>query len=303
MTIEEKMKNLSVPKGKIDVVLDTDAYNEIDDQYAIAYMLASTEKLNTKAIYAAPFLNSRCESPKEGMEMSYNEIVRLLDLMKISVPVFKGSEKFLSDEKTPVISDACLDLVNRTKKYSPQNPLYVVAIGAITNIASALLYDPTIADKIVVVWLGGHARHYHDTNEFNMMQDVASARVVLSSNVPFVQLPCNGVVSSFSVSCVELEYFLKGKNPLCDYLLSNTVNEVKNYDSSMLWTRIIWDVTAVAWLLNDNDRFMLSSIEKMQLPDYDNKYAYDIHGDFMRYVYHIHRDPLLKDLINKITSL
>ena len=51
MTIQQRIKNLSIPKGKIDVVLDTDAYNEIDDQFAIAYLLRSTEKLSTKALY------------------------------------------------------------------------------------------------------------------------------------------------------------------------------------------------------------------------------------------------------------
>lgn len=59
-------KNLQVPSGRVDVVLDTDAYNEIDDQFAISYMLRSKEKLNVKAIYAAPFLNQHSESPKDG---------------------------------------------------------------------------------------------------------------------------------------------------------------------------------------------------------------------------------------------
>ena len=58
----ELLKNLDVPKGKIDVVLDTDAYNEIDDQYAIAYLLNSEDKLNVKAIYAAPFFNENSKS-------------------------------------------------------------------------------------------------------------------------------------------------------------------------------------------------------------------------------------------------
>ena len=56
MTNEQRIKNLSVPQGRVDVLLDTDAYNEIDDQFAISYLLKSKEKLNTKAIYAAPFL-------------------------------------------------------------------------------------------------------------------------------------------------------------------------------------------------------------------------------------------------------
>ena len=64
MTNEQRIKNLSVPEGRVDVVLDTDAYNEIDDQFAISYLLKSKEKLNTKAIYAAPFFNSNSASPK-----------------------------------------------------------------------------------------------------------------------------------------------------------------------------------------------------------------------------------------------
>ena len=55
MTEAQRLKNLSVPTGKIDVVLDTDAYNEIDDQFAFAYLLKSKEKANVTAIYAAPF--------------------------------------------------------------------------------------------------------------------------------------------------------------------------------------------------------------------------------------------------------
>jgi len=51
MTNEQRIKKLSVPQGRVDVVLDTDAYNEIDDQFAISYLLKSKEKLNTKAIY------------------------------------------------------------------------------------------------------------------------------------------------------------------------------------------------------------------------------------------------------------
>ena len=82
MTYEQRIKNLSVPKGKIDVVLDTDAYNEIDDQYAISYMIKSKERLNTKAIYAATFFgNGKSSSPKDGMEKSYDEIHKLLSLL------------------------------------------------------------------------------------------------------------------------------------------------------------------------------------------------------------------------------
>lgn len=302
MTNEQRMKNLSVPKGMIDVVLDTDAYNEVDDQFAISYMLKSKERLNTKAIYAAPFFNGNSVSPKDGMEKSYNEIFKILLLAGEECDVCRGSEKYLDDENTPVISSAAEDLVQRAKNYSPEKPLYVVAIGAITNIASAILLNPDITENIVVVWLGGHGLHYHDTKEFNMYQDVAAARVVMRSGVPFVQLPCMGVVDKFAVSKPELELWLKGKNQLADYLATNTIAAAEAYAKGRAWTRIIWDVTAVGWLLNDSDRFMQSRVIPTPIPTYDNLYATDYNGHPMRYVYNINRDSLMNDLFEKLTK-
>lgn len=307
MTQEQRLKNLSVPAGIVDVVLDTDAYNEIDDQFAIAYLLNSKEKLNTKAIYAAPFFNSNSEGPEDGMEKSFDEINKLLSLMKKDISVFKGSKGYLENENTPVISPAAQDLAKRAEEYSPERPLYVVEIGAITNIASAILLNKNVAENCVVVWLGGHAHHYHDTKEFNMRQDIAAARVVMQSGVPFVQLPCVGVVNSFAVSGEELRTWLGGKNDIADYLCKNTIvaaeDHVKRkYNAPRAWTRIIWDVTAVAWLLNDDDRFMESAVVPAKIPTYDGVYAKDDGKYPIRYVYNIKRDSLMTDLLLSLTK-
>lgn len=299
MTKEQRIKNLSVPSAIVDAILDTDAYNEIDDQFALAYMMRSKDKINVKAIYAAPFFNQNSTSPKDGMEKSYDEIMKLLRLLDEKTEVYKGSETYLPDEKTPVLSDAAQDLVTRARGYSPERPLYVVAIGAITNIASALLAAPDIADNIVVVWLGGHARHYTHTKEFNMMQDFAAARVVMSSGAPFVQLPCVGVVSEFYTTRYELEHWLKGKNPLADYLAQNTVAAAESYASGKPWSRVIWDVCAVAWLVNDGNRFMESRTVPTRLPSDEGQYTAE-EGYPMEYVYRIKRDALMTDLFGKI---
>lgn len=306
MTDSELIKALEVPKNKVDVVLDTDTFNEIDDQYAIAYLLRSDDKLNTKAIYAAPFFNSHSVSPEDGMEKSYDEILKIITLCgreDLKADVFKGSRQYLSDEKTPFFSPAAEDLAKRAMKYSKENPLYVVAIGAITNVASAILINPEIVDKIVIVWLGGHGFHIPTpAKEFNMYQDIAAARVIFGCGAPVVQLPCMGVVSDFSVSKPELEYWLKDKNPLADYLARNTINEVEsmpNY-TERPWTRVIWDVTAVAWLLNDNCRFMTESLEHTIIPQYDFNYSHTHGGHFFKYVRFIKRDALMRDLFEKL---
>lgn len=298
MTKEQYLKNLTPPQGPVDCILDTDAYNEIDDLFAIAYLVRSaSEKLRIKSFYAAPFFNRLSEGPADGMEKSYHEIQKILSLCHADYPVLRGATDYLPDEQTPVISEAAKDLAERALEYSPENPLYVVAIGAITNIASALLLEPKVKENCVVVWLGGHAWHYHDTNEFNMKQDIAAARVVMGSGVPFIQLPCMGVVSSFALSKPELEQYLLGKNPLATYLAERTID---GYLQKPYSHKVIWDVTAVAWLLNEEDRFMNCYHLPVHLPDYDFYYEERPCAHNIGMVYHIKRNELMADLIQKI---
>lgn len=302
MKEELRIKNLSVPTGPVDVILDTDAHNEIDDQYAIAYLLRSKDKLTTKAIYAAPYSHPGRVTAAEGMEKSYAELEKILSLVGETVDTFRGAENYLPNEKTPVVSPAALDLSQRASLYSPENPLYVIAIGAITNIASAILLNPAVAENTVVIWLGGHAYHYTDNDEFNLRQDIAAARVVFNSGVPLVQLPCYGVVSGFAISKPELETYLVGKNALTDYLASITIAHVEEYTETPFWTKPIWDVTAVAWLLNDGNRFMNARLHRALLPSYDGYYT-DVPGNpLLNYVYYIQRDALMHDLIQKLAK-
>jgi inosine-uridine nucleoside N-ribohydrolase len=293
------LQRLARPVGAVDVVLDTDTYNEIDDQFALAYLVK--KNLNVKAIYAAPFFNEKSTSAADGMEKSFAEIKRVLALTaREDLPVFRGASCFLPSEDEPVKSDAAAHLVQLAAGYSADAPLYVVAIGAITNVASALLLSPQIKDKIVVVWLGGNSFDWHDNREFNCGQDVAAARVVFGCGVPVVLLPCMGVVSAFATGGPELEHWLRGKNALCDYLLDNTKKAAIEDGGLPTWTRVIWDVTAVAWLL-DGD-FMLSRIEPSPIPQYDHHWAHSKTRHPIRYVYHINRDALFLDLFNTLSQ-
>jgi len=134
-----------------------------------------------------------------------------------------------------------------------------------------------------------------------MSQDVAAARVVFGSGGPVVQLPCMGVVSAFTISEAELEKWLKDKNEIGDYLARNTISEASSYAAGKPWTRIIWDVTAVAWLVDG--RFFCERIERCPIPEYGGNYSQDPRRHFYKYVYHINRDELLDDLFHKILTL
>ncbi len=300
MTQEQYFKNLTVPQRKIDIVLDTDAYNEIDDQFAICYMVKSTQKFCVKGICAAPFLNAKSVSAADGMHKSYDEILKVLELAdkeELKEIVFKGSECFMPNETTPVESEAAEFMANLAKIYSPEKPLYIVAIGAITNVASAILKNPAMKESCVVIWLGGHATHISSAaSEFNMKQDIAAARTVFGCGIPLIQLPCKGVVDRFATTRYELSYFLKGKGALCDYLCENTIRYAEAYHKEKTWSKPIWDVTAVAWLLNEESRFMKDRLIPSPIPEYDKHYACDKNRHFIKYVYEINRDALFEDL-------
>ena len=236
------LARLSRPTGPVDVVLDTDTYNEIDDQFAVSYLICSAEKLHLQAIYAAPFFNEKSTGPADGMEKSYQEILNILTLMgkdELKKRVYKGSADYLPDEETAVESPAAADLAARAMNYTPEKPLYVLAIGAITNVASAILKNPDIIDRIVIVWLGGNALHWPENKEFNLYQDVAAARIIFECGAALVQLPCSGVVSEVTTTGPELDAYLKGKNRLCDYLVSTTKTEGRRCSNELAWSRVI----------------------------------------------------------------
>lgn len=305
MNQTELLQKLRVPQGVVDAVLDTDCFNEIDDQFALAYLLRSPERVNLRAVLAAPFLNKKVSTPAEGMEKSYCEIQKVLSLACPNgqhPQVWRGSERFLPDETTPVVSEAAEKLAALAMEHTPAEPLYVIAIAAATNVASALLLRPEIRERIVIVWLGGEAYHYRGNFEFNLRQDVAAGRVLFGSGAAMVQLPCRGVVSQFTTSRYELEHWLLGKNPLADYLASNCIAHCEAISPDMPWSKPLWDVTAAAWLLNNDERFMLWRTEPAPIAQYDHTYSFDANRPPIGYVFFIKRDALFADLVEKLTK-
>jgi inosine-uridine nucleoside N-ribohydrolase len=302
MTTEQTVNLITAlepPTGKVDMVLDTDTYNEIDDQFALAYAMHSPERLAVKAIYAAPFHNSRSTGPKDGMEKSYDEILQLLDRMDVSSEgfVYKGAEQYLQAPDKPVMSAAVKDLVERSKAYDAANRLYVVAIGAITNIASALIADPTLAERTVIVWLGGHALYWPHTREFNLMQDVASANVVFSSGAPVVLVPCYPVASHTVTTVYELEENLGRKNSLSAFL----IDRFSGYSTEhFAYAKEVWDVATIGWLVNPD--WAPSHLDHSPIVQTDLRYSIDRRRHFIRVVDQLNRNAMFADMYRKLAN-
>ncbi|HIV27528.1 MAG TPA: nucleoside hydrolase [Candidatus Ornithocaccomicrobium faecavium] len=296
---DELVRRLEPPKGRVKMVLDTDTYNEVDDQFALAYSLLSPEKLDVLAVYAAPYFNDRSSGPEDGMEKSYAEIVRLLGKMGRTSEgfVFKGSRGYLPDGETPVESEAARDLVKKAMAMPEGELLYVVAIGAITNVASAILMEPEIVKKICVVWLGGHPLSASTAREFNLMQDVPAARVVLDCGVPFTLVPCMGVASHLLATVPDMKDAIGGKNALCDAL----VELFGEYSSDHFgWAKEIWDVSTIAYLVNPD--WIPTVLEHSPLLTDDCHWAHDANRHFIRVATFARRTPIFRDLYRKLAG-
>ena len=303
----EILKKLEKPKGKVDVVIDTDTFNEIDDQYALAYLIQSSDKLNLKGVYAAPFYNHHSNSPEDGMERSYHEILNVYKKIgreNLKNITFKGAKQFLT-ESEPVLSPAVEHLIREALNHSKDDPLYVIGIAAATDIATAILLEPKIIEHIVVLWLGGLSYEWHNNRSFNCRQDLAAARTLLDSTAPVVQFPGMGVISAFTTTGPELEYWLKGKNEFCDYMIKKTYEEAEitrqMFGGGKTWSRPIWDVVPVAWLLDE--KFMKDKIVQSPIMQDDLHYSWDSRRHFIKYVYYVNRDLLMEDLFNKLAAL
>ena len=296
---ELREQRMTPPSGKVRMVLDTDTYNEIDDQFAVTYAMFSEEKLLVEALYAAPFHNDRSSGPADGMEKSYQEILTLLKRMgfKKEDMVFRGASQYLNNVEQAVISDAAEDLVRRALSSPDDSPLYVVAIGAITNVASAILLEPAIIKHIVVVWLGGNPRYWPDGREFNAVQDPLAIRVILDSGVPFVRIPCMGVASHLLTTLYELDSCIGTCGQIGKYL----VDIYKEYfDNHFARAKEIWDVAAIAWLINSD------WVPSLMMP------GLDLTSDFLwkdsqrhspvREAIFVNRNAVFEDLFQKIQS-
>ncbi len=306
------IKKLQPPNDKVRIVIDTDTYNEIDDQFAVVHALLSPDRLSVEGIYAAPFFNHRSTSPGNGMELSYDEILRLLD--RLGKPagglVQRGSSGFLADYDHPYASDAVNDLIARAM--GSDELLYVVAIGALTNIASAILIEPKIIEKIVLVWLGGNALHWPHTNEFNLMGDVLASRLVFDCGVSLILIPCAGVTTHLRSTVAEIEQYVQGKGAIGDFL----ADTFKAYsDDHFGWSKEIWDVVAIAYMINSDwvPSFITSSPMVAQQPPanepdenpypwekYHLTWSFDPSRHPIQCAYYVERDPIFRDLFEKL---
>ena len=197
--ILERIGIVPPPAARIRLIVDTDAKNEADDQYAIMHHLL-TPIFDVQCITAAHF-EQKAGYNGQSMEASFREIEHLLQLAEIEdVPFFRGCASPLRSVHDAPLSEGVQRIIQEARK---PGKLYIAVLGAMTNVAAALNAAPDIADHLVVLWNGG-GPYPEGRPEFNVMQDPDAARAVLESRAEIWQTPQN-VYATLEVTLAELK--------------------------------------------------------------------------------------------------
>ena len=342
---------LEPPKGPVRLLIDTDAANEIDDQFAIAWALLSQDRLRIEAVTAAPFsfahhregllaaeaqLDARARGdaideqlvggfqgwverlhrqgrraadlefcgPDEGMERSYQEILRVYDRLGIAPGdrVIRGATAYLPALDAPQRTPAAEAIVDLAK--SGDAPLYIVAIGCITNVAAALLLAPEIVRDVVVVWTSAYPSCAPHCNRpsLNLVQDPLASRLIFDCGVPHVYLPGYHVGAQLKVSLPEMEAFVRGRSAIGDYLCQlyagNPLHEMFAIEDAERRTWVIWDIINIAWLLNPG--WVPTLLTPSPVLTETLYWRHEPGRHLMREAYDVQRDDIFIDLYDKI---
>ncbi len=288
--IYDKISNYK--REKLNVILDTDTYNECDDQFALAYMLKSQDMFNIQAITVAPYSHKECPVI-DGIDKSYSEIIKICKWLDFDTnnKVFKGSTDYMVNDYREN-NDAVNKIIEVALK---NNKTYIMAIGALTNVALAIKKESKIIDKIEVIWLGGHSFLQQDNLEYNFRQDIRAVKIVFESAVKLTVIPCKNVASNLRTSVYELNHYLKDKSELCNYLIDRFYNDGYH---GIQERRVIWDISVIAYLINRN-WFKTDKISCPMIND-DTSYIATNGRHEITMVSYLDADKIYSDLFNKL---
>ncbi|HEX9483266.1 MAG TPA: nucleoside hydrolase, partial [Gemmatimonadaceae bacterium] len=202
-------------QARTRVILDTDANNEVDDQHALAYVLFNGDAFDVVGITVNRTRNGG------DVEQHAREAERIVTLAGLErrFTVTRGANGSF-DEIAPHIGQrdfdgaAAVDLIIRRAHESSGQPLVLLPIGKLTNIALALRKDPSIASNVRIVWLGSN---YPAPGEYNQENDEAALQYILDTPAPFeIALVRYGMASGTAavrVTRKEIRARMPGKGP------------------------------------------------------------------------------------------
>ncbi|MBE5817838.1 MAG: hypothetical protein E7312_02145 [Clostridiales bacterium] len=195
LTPEQILADIKSDRVK-KVIVDGDFSAECDDQYTLAYCLGC-DKMEVVGVNASAHFDDKYVDTYSTMLKSYAEMLRVLHASGIdreTFPQFMGSSTQISHNENlaPTDSPAARNIIKVAKEAKPGDIIYIITTGPCSSAVSAYLMDPSIADKICVIWLGGNEISERTLekgqHEWNMYADFEASRILLSSDIPLIML-------------------------------------------------------------------------------------------------------------------
>ncbi len=239
----------SFQNKKPALIIDADTANEVDDLFAVVRAIGAPE-FDLLGITSAQFHTSPLASDltaNESQEIN-KAIIRLLDRNDIASPL--GSNQPLTSVDQPQPSAATDFIVAEAHKMKGDQKLQLVILGSCTNVASAIMIDPTIVPKIQVHYLGfWHTpeTNLYDKQEFNSGNDTLAVNFLLDH--PTLDMSVMTATTSqhlvFEKRVVNEK--LKGKGGINDYLVNRweTYNRWWTEEDPLKNQWIMWDVAII----------------------------------------------------------
>jgi inosine-uridine nucleoside N-ribohydrolase len=186
----------------------------------------------------------------------------LLGVMGMSgkVPVLTGSELAIVDTKTPQRTAAAEAIVAEAMR-EDKRPLYYAAGAGLTDLASAWLIEPRIAERLTLVWIGG-LEHPGlalpppgaKGPEYNLRIDITAGQVIFNdSTIPIWQVPRN-VYRQMLFSHAEMQTEVRPLGPLGAYL-TDSIERV------MRWTGEVGFNIGDTYALGDSPLVTLTALQ------------------------------------------
>lgn len=239
---------------KVKVVIDNDFCGDPDGLFQLVHQVLC-KTCDVRAIvggHLAP--NAGFTQRKDQATESCERANTVLDLMglKGKIKVVPGAETGLTSTEKPIESEGARVIVEEAKKCTKERPLFVLCGASLTNVACAHLMDPSIDDKVIVVWIGG--QEYEGINaypppgyskvEYNLNLSIAAGQVVFNkSRMRIWQIP-RDVYRQCQYGFDEIKVKIAPYGKVGKYLydqLMNTVNACEKLNIPMGETYILGD--------------------------------------------------------------
>ena len=216
---------------RMRVIVDNDFSGDPDGLFQLAHLVLSPSVEIRGIIGSHLKAGDGFDNSKTQADNAAKKANELLEVMgrKGKYTVVAGSNKAMLNDSTPVKSAGVDMIIKEAMRTDTKLPLYILCGAGLTEIASAALTDPQIADKLTLIWIGGPEHNQlalpppnFSNPEYNLNIDIAAGRAIFNrTKIPLWQIPRNAyrqAIISYSQLLVDVKPYGKTGQYLTEVL-------------------------------------------------------------------------------------